>query len=66
MGNDWTSTDLRNQANTASNDSSFSLSSTHSTQARGHKDTAWQVIRAQVPPASIQHSQLHRKMQGNS
>lgn len=59
------SADLCNHANTTGNGGSFSLSSTHSPQARGHKDTARQVTGAQVPPAGIQHSQLHRQMQGN-
>lgn len=55
--------DLCNNANAAGNYSSFSLSSTHSPQARRHKDTTRQVTGAQVPPAGIQHRQLHTKIQ---
>lgn len=61
MGIDWTPTDLCNHANTTGNDGSFSLSATHAPQAGGYKDTPPQVVRAQVPPAGIQQSQLHRK-----
>lgn len=61
MGNDLVSADLCDHTNTTRNDSCFGLSSTHPAQARGHKDTARQVTRAQVPSAGIQHSQLHRK-----
>lgn len=60
-GNDLVSADLCDHTNTTRNDSCFGLSSTHPTQARGHKHTARQVTRAQVPPAGVQHSQLHRK-----
>lgn len=55
--------DLCDNANAASNYGSFSLSSTHSPQARRHKDTTRQVTGAQVPPAGIQHRQLHTKIQ---
>lgn len=50
--------DLCNYTNAASNDGSFSLSSTHAAQARGHKDTATQVTGAQIPPSGIQYCQL--------
>lgn len=56
---------LCNHTNAACDDGSFCLSSAHAPQARGHKDTATQVIRAQVPPAGVQHSQLHGRTQGH-
>ena len=59
-----TGNDLCNHANAAGDDGSFSLSAAHAPQPRGHKDTPTQVVRAQVPPACVQHGQLHR--QGNS
>ena len=59
------SADLSNHADAAGNDCSFSLSSTHAPQARGEEDAAPQVVRAQVPPAGVQHSQLHTKTRGN-
>lgn len=61
MGNDLKPADLCNHTDAAGNDGSFSLSATHSPQARGHKHTPPQITRAQVPPASIQYRQLQKR-----